>query len=169
MIDEGVITYYFQLNKRMEKVKGRLKKMRVDFYQQTMSSYCTSDEHTMYTKGFPVEKKVITLVDAEAMAFKQLEIMKFKHKHFVKYLKQLESSDRYFLIQKYKWQEGGLNERIEHECHEEIQEIEEATSYRFLGYEQEADLYIDEIEDISETSEQSFDDAFLKICQKLGV
>lgn len=169
MVDDEVLAYYFELNKRIAKVRGRLKKMRVDFYQQTMSSYCTSDGQAMYTKGFPVEKKVITLLDAEAMASNQLEIMKFKRRHFVKYLKQLKSSERYYLIRKYKWQEGGLNERIECECYEEIQEIEEAAGYRFRGYEYEGNLYIDEIEDISEASKQTFDDAFLKICQKLGV
>ena len=51
MVDDEVITYYFELNKRIAKVKGRLKKMRFDFYQQTMSSYCTSDEQKIYTKG----------------------------------------------------------------------------------------------------------------------
>ena len=50
MVDDEVITYYFELNKRIAKVKGRLKKMRFDFYQQTMSSYCTSDEQKIYTK-----------------------------------------------------------------------------------------------------------------------
>ena len=131
MVDEEVITYYFELGKRIAKVKGRLKKMRFDFYQQTMSSYCTSDEQKIYTKGFPVEKKVIAFVDAEALALDQLAIMRFKHKHFVKYLKQLSSADRYFLTHKYKWQEGGLNDRVERECFEEIQEIEEAAGYRF--------------------------------------
>ena len=131
MVDDEVITYYFELNKRIAKVKGRLKKMRFDFYQQTMSSYCTSDEQKIYTKGFRVEKKVIAFVDAEAMALGQLDIMRFKHKHFVKYLKQLSSADRYFLTHKYKWQEGGINDRVERECFEEIQEIEEAAGHRF--------------------------------------
>lgn len=167
MVDEEVITYYFELNKRIAKVRRRLKKMRAEFYQQTMSSYCTSSDQGIYTQSFPLEKKIITLLDAEGLAMQQVELMKFKQKHFVKYLKQLKSSDRYFLIRKYKWQEGGLNERVERECYEELQEIEEATGYRFEGY--EPDLSIEGIEDISEGSELIFEDTFMKICSKLGV
>ena len=131
MVDDEVITYYFELNKRIAKVKGRLKKMRFDFYQQTMSSYCTSDEQKIYTKGFPVESKVIELVDSEEQAKSRMAVMKFKQRHFLAYLKQLSSADRYFLTHKYKWQEGGLNDRVERECFEEIQEIEEAAGHRF--------------------------------------
>ena len=131
MVDDEVITYYFELNKRIAKVKGRLKKMRFDFYQQTMSSYCTSDEQKIFTKGFPVESKVIELVDSEEQAESRMAVMKFKQRHFLAYLKQISSADRYFLTHKYKWQEGGLNDRVERECFEEIQEIEEAAGHRF--------------------------------------
>ena len=168
MVDDEVITYYFELNKRIAKVKGRLKKMRFDFYQQTMSSYCTSDEQKIYTKGFPVEKKVIAFVDAEALALDQLAIMRFKHKHFVKYLKQLSSADRYFLTRKHKWHEEALNERVERECFEELLEMEEAAGYRFDDY--EPYIRLDEIE---ETSSASYGDAmescFEKMMAMLGV
>ena len=168
MVDDEVITYYFELNKRIAIVKGRLKKMRFDFYQQTMSSYCTSDEQKIYTKGFRVEKKVIAFVDAEAMALGQLDIMRFKHKHFVKYLKQLSSADRYFLTRKHKWHEEALNERVERECFEELLEIEEAAGYRFDDY--EPYIRLDEIE---ETSSASYGDAmescFEKMMAMLGV
>lgn len=131
VIDETLITHYFNLNYRITKAKYRISRMRYEFYQQTMNSYCTSDDQKIYSKGFPVEKKVISLVDAEALAETSIELMRYKQKHFLRYLKQLPYSDRYFLTHKYKWQEGGLNDRVERECFEEIQEIEEAAGYRF--------------------------------------
>ena len=131
MINEDIIAYYFSLNKRITRIKWRLKRMQADFYQQTMSSYCTSDEQKIFTKGFPVESKVIELVDSEEQAESRMAVMKFKQRHFLAYLKQISSADRYFLTHKYKWQEGGLNDRVERECFEEIQEIEEAAEYRF--------------------------------------
>ena len=131
VIDEDLIAYYFSLNKRITRIKWRLREMRIEFYQQTMSSYCTSDEETIFTKGFPVESKVIELVDSEEQAKSRMVVMKFKQKHFLAYMKQLPQADRYFLTHKYKWQEGGLNDRVERECFEEIQEIEEAAGYRF--------------------------------------
>ena len=131
MINEDIIAYYFSLNKRITRIKWRLREMRIEFYQQTMSSYCTSDEQKIFTKGFPVESKVIELVDSEEQAKSRMAVMKFKQRHFLAYLKQISSADRYFLTHKYKWQEGGLNDRVERECFEEIQEIEEAAGYRF--------------------------------------
>ena len=131
MINEDIIAYYFSLNKRITRIKWRLKRMQADFYQQTMSSYCTSDEQKIFTKGFPVESKVIELVDSEEQAESRMAVMKFKQRHFLAYMKQLPQADRYFLAHKYKWQEGGLNDRVERECFEEIQEIEEAAGHRF--------------------------------------
>ena len=131
MINEDIIAYYFSLNKRITRIKWRLKRMQTDFYQQTMSSYCTSDEQKIFTKGFPVESKVIELVDSEEQAKSRMAVMKFKQRHFLAYLKQISSADRYFLTHKYKWQEGGSNDRVERECFEEIQEIEEAAGHRF--------------------------------------
>ena len=167
LIDEGLISYYFGLNNKISRTKTRVEKMRLDFYQQTMSSYCTSDEDKIFSKGFPVEKKVTSLVDAQAMAMDQIEFLAFKQKHFLRYLKQLPKADRYFLRRKYKWNETCLNDRVERECFEELQEIEEASGYRFMGYEPE--LPEIEIVDITEESEQAFEDDFMKICGMLGV
>ena len=78
VIDEDLIAYYFSLNKRITRIKWRLREMRIEFYQQTMSSYCTSDEQKIFTKGFPVESKVIELVDSEEQAESRMAVMKFK-------------------------------------------------------------------------------------------
>lgn len=167
VIDEDVISYYFSLNKRIAKARRRLKEMRIEFYQQTMSSYCTSDEEKIYSHGFPVEKKVITLVDAQAMASEHIEILAFKQKHFRQYLDGLQKAERVCLKEKYIWRRERLIDHVERECFEEIQEIEEAAGYKFQGYEPE--LPIIEIVDITEATEATFENDFMKICGMLGV
>ncbi|WP_321378405.1 hypothetical protein [Trichococcus shcherbakoviae] len=167
MIDEDVISYYFSLNKRIAKAKRRLKEMRIEFYQQTMSSYCTSDEDKIYSHGFPVEKKVITLVDAQAMAAEHIEILAFKQKHFLRYLNGLQKAERVCLKEKYIWHRERLIDHVERECFEEIQEIEEAAGYMFQGYEPELPKI--EIVDITEATEETFENDFMKICGMLGV
>ncbi len=167
VIDEDVISYYFSLNKRIAKAKRRLKEMRIEFYQQTMSSYCTSDEDKIYSHGFPVEKKVITLVDAQAMAAEHIEILAFKQKHFLRYLNGLQKAERVCLKEKYIWHRERLIDHVERECFEEIQEIEEAAGYMFQGYEPELPKI--EIVDITEATEETFENDFMKICGMLGV
>ena len=167
VIDEDLIAYYFSLNKRITRIKWRLREMRIEFYQQTMSSYCTSDEEKMYTKGFPVEKKVITLVDAQAMAAEHIEILAFKQKHFLRYLNGLQKAERVCLKEKYIWHRERLIDHVERECFEEIQEIEEAAGYMFQGYEPELPKI--EIVDITEATEETFENDFMKICGMLGV
>ena len=168
VIDEDLITHYFNLNYRITKAKYRISWMRYEFYQQTMNSYCTSDDQKIYTQGFPVERKVITLLDAEALAESSIELMRYKQKHFLRYLKQLPYSDRYFLKRKYKWHEEGLNEPLERECFEEIQEIEEAAGYRFMGY--EPHIQADEIEEVSsESFAESTENSIEKMLAMLGV
>ena len=167
-MDEELISEYFSLNKRIGKIKSRMKKMRFEFYQQTMSSYCTSNEEKIYTKGFPVEKKVISLLDAESLAMNQIDLLVFKQKHFLRYLKQLPSADRRFLKRKYKWHETCINDRVERECFEEILEIEEAAGYRFMEY--EPYIHLEEIEEVSsETYAESLENCFEKMIAKLGV
>ena len=168
VIDEDLIAYYFSLNKRITRIKWRLREMQIEFYQQTMSSYCTSDEQKIFTKGFPVESKVITLVDSESKAKNRLAVMKFKQRHFVRYLKQLKSNDRHFLTRKYKWQEEGLNDRVERDCLDEIQEIEEAAGYQFMGY--EPHIQVAEIEEVaSESYGENLENCFEKMLSRLGV
>ena len=168
VIDDDLINYYFSLNNRITKAKDRVTRMRYEFFQQTMASYCTSDDEKMYTQGFPVEKKVISLLDAEAMAAEQVELMAFKQRHFVRYLKQLTTADRCFLTHKYKWRQGGLNDRVERDCFEEIQEIEEAAGYQFAEY--EPHIQVAEIEEVaSENYGENLENSFEKMIARLGV
>jgi len=168
VIDENLISYYFSLNNRITKVKYRITRMRHEFYQQTMCSYCSSDADSVYIQAFTVEKKVNSLVDAEAMAESSIALMRYKQKHFLSYLKQLPSADRRFLKRKYIWHETCMNDRVERECFEEILEIEEAAGYRFMGY--EPHIQVDEIEEVtSENFAESSENCFEKMLAKLGV
>jgi len=168
VIDENLIAYYFSLNYRITKAKYRITRMRHEFYQQTMSSYCSADADSVYIQAFQVEKKVTSLVDAEAMAEASIELMRYKQKHFLRYLKQLPSADRRFLKRKYKWHETCTNDRVERECFEEILEIEEAAGYIFMGY--EPHIQVDEIEEVtSENFAESSENCFEKMLAKLGV
>lgn len=132
VMEDELIAYYFGLNKRITRLKKRLKK-NLEFYQQTMCSYCTSNADKVYIQSFRVADEVIEKADAEAMAKDRLDLMRFQQKHFVNYMKQLPQAERSFLRRKYKWHETCMNERVERECFEEIQEIEEAAGYRFKG------------------------------------
>ncbi len=167
-MDEDLISEYFYLNKRIVETDSRINSMHDEFYRQTMSSYCTYDDEKMYTIGFPVEKKVITLVDTESLAKKKLDLLKFKQKHFLRYMKQLTSADRDFLTHKYEWQEEGMNERLERECFDEVLEIEEAAGYHFMWY--EPYIHLEEIEEVSsESYGESLENCFEKMIAKLGV
>lgn len=168
MIDDEIIMDYFGLSKRIKKKEGCIKMMRYEFYQQTMSSYCTSDELKTYSKGFAVDWNVISLVDSESATLEQISLLRFKRKHFLRYLRQLPKGDRHFLTKKYKWHQGGINERLERECLEELQEIEEAAGYRFGGY--EPHIQLEEIEEVtSETYGESLENSFDKMMAMLGV
>lgn len=168
VIDENLISYYFSLNYRITKAKYRISRMRHEFYQQTMCSYCSSDADSVYIQAFAVERKVTSLVDAAAMAESSMELMRYKQKHFISYLKQLPSADRRLLKRKYKWHETCRNDRVERECFEEILEIEEAAGYRFMGY--EPHIQVDEIEEVtSDNFAESSENCFEKMLAKLGV
>lgn len=162
MIDDEIIMDYFGLSKRIKRKEDYLKIMRREFYQQTMSSFCTTDGMKIYSKGFGVDRNVIDLVDREAVTLEKISLLKFKRKHFLRYLKQLPKEDRQFLTKKYKWCQGGMNERLERECFEEVQEIEEAAGYRFLG------ALPDVVADVPITSE-AFTSHFEDMLHALGV
>ena len=162
VMEDELIAYYFGLNKRITRLKKRLKKINLEFYQQTMCSYCTSNADKVYIQSFRVADEVIEKADAEAMAKGRLDLMRFQQKHFVNYMKQLPQAERSFLRRKYKWHETCMNERVERECFEEIQEIEEAAGYRFMATMPEV------VADVPVTSE-SFTSHFDEMLRLLGV
>jgi len=147
-----------------------LKKIRIGFFNQTMSSYVTSNELVLYSKGFSIENNVIHFVDAQRRLEEAVEICEFKHKHFKEFLNALPHDDRVYLEARYLQEEEIINDRVDRECFEMIEEIEEAVSYRFTG--SEPGTYIDDAPDINQVSEEefaeSFNDAFIKMISRLG-
>ena len=170
MVDCSSIAYYMSMAKSVKRHKRILKKIRIGFFNQTMSSYVTSNDQALYSKGFSVENNVIHFVDAQRRLEEALEICEFKHKHFKDFLHTLPHDDRMYLKARYLQEEEMINDRVDRECFEMIEEIEEAVSYRFIG--REPGTYIDDAPDINQVSEkefaESFDDAFIKMISRLG-
>ena len=158
------------LAKSIYRHKKLLKKSRIGFFNQTMSSYVTSNEQELFSKGFSIEKNVVAFVDGQRRLEETIEICEFKHKHFKDFLHTLPHDDRIYLRERYLQEEELINDRVDRECFDMIQEIEEAVSYRFLG--NEPGTYIDDAPDINQVSEdefaEAFDDALLKMISRLG-
>lgn len=170
MVDCSLIAYYMNLAKSVYRHKKMLKNTRIGFFNQTMSSYVTSNDQEIFSKGFSVENNVIQFVDAQRRLDAAIEICEFKHKHFTEFLHTLQHADRMYLKERYLQEEEIINDRVDRECFDMIQEIEEAVSYRFLG--NEPGTYIDDAPDINQVSEdefaEAFDDAFIKMISRLG-
>ena len=147
-----------------------LKISRIGFFNQTMSSYVTSNELALFSKGFSVENNVIYFVDSQRRLEKAIKICEFKHKHFKDFLHSLPQDHQMYLKARYLQEEEIINDRVDRECFDMIQEIEEAVSYRFLG--NEPGTYIDDAPDINQVSDdefaEAFDDAFIKMISRLG-
>ena len=158
------------LAKSIYRHKKLLKKSRIGFFNQTMSSYVTSNEQELFSKGFSIEKNVVAFVDGQRRLEETIEICEFKHKHFKDFLHTLPHDDRIYLWERYLQEEEIINDRVDRECFDMIQEIEEAVSYRFL--ENEPGTYIDDAPDINQVSDdefaEAFDDAFIKMISRLG-
>lgn len=170
MVDCSLIAYYMNLAKSIYRHKKRLKSARIGFFNQTMSSYVTSNEHEIFSKGFSVENNVINFVDAQRRLEETIKICEFKHKHFTEFFRTLQRDDQIYLKERYLQEEEIINDRADRECFDMIQEIEEAASYRFLGV--APALYVEDAPDIGDVSEeefvQAFDSAFLKMVSRLG-
>ena len=170
MIDCSLIAYYMNLAKSIYRHERMLKEIRIGFFNQTMSSYTTTNGQEVFSIGFNVEENVIHLVDGQRKLESTLEICRFKHKHFTEFLHTLPHDDRIYLKQRYLQEEEIMNDRVDRECFDMVQEIEEAVSYRFFG--SEPGTYIDDAPDVYQVSEgefaEAFDDAFIKMISRLG-
>ena len=158
------------LAKSIYRHKRMLKEIRIGFFNQTMSSYITSNDQEIFSKGFNIEENVIHFVDGQRKLEETIKICEFKHNHFTEFLHSLPHDDRMYLKERYLQEEEIINDRVDRECFDMIQEIEEAVSYRFLG--NEPGTYIDDAPDIDQVSEEEFeevfDNAFLTMINRLG-
>ena len=158
------------LAKSIYRHKRMLKEIRIGFFNQTMSSYITSNDQEIFSKGFNIEENVIHFVDGQRKLEETIKICEFKHKHFKDFLYTLPQDHQMYLKARYLQEEEIINDRVDRDCIEMIQEIEEAVSYRFFG--SEPGTYIDDAPDFNQVSEdefaEAFDDAFLKMISRLG-
>lgn len=171
-----MIEYYFSLYNKLPLARLRVLQYQKEFYQeQTMHSYYTYAEGRWLVKGFRQDVEVINLVDTLLALERYIEIMEFKLKHFRLFLRELPRGDRVILNMKYfHKQELPDTESLrnaERLCFSEVQEIEEAASFRFKFYEM-PDFLIDaaEILDLEdENFTDSFNENFSSMLQLLGV
>lgn len=171
-----IIEYYFSLYYKLPNARRRVLKYRKDFYQnQTLHSYFTYSESRWMVRGFRQDVQVVNLLDTLLSMERYIEIMEFKQKHFRLFLRELPRGDRVILNMKYfHKQELPDTESLrnaERLCFSEVQEIEEAASFRFKFYEM-PDFLIDaaEILDLEdENFTDSFNENFSSMLQLLGV
>lgn len=131
------IGVYFFLNKRIKDAEQRLIEMDQLFFAQTMSSYVTTDGMAVISQGFDIQRNCNSHLDGKAVIEKNIEIAKFKSRHFSRYLQALSKNDRLFLKKKYVLHRENLEDaELERQCLSEINEIEEAVWLRF-GFKQE--------------------------------
>lgn len=176
MLNVDMIEYYFSLHYKLPNARQRMIKCREEFYQeQTMHSYYTYAEGRWLVKGFRQDVEVINLVDTLLALERYIEILEFKLKHFRLFLRELPRGDRVMLNMKYfHKQELPDTESLrnaERLCFSEVQEIEEAASFRFKFYKM-PDFLIDaaEILDLEdEDFTESFNVNFTAMLELLGV
>ena len=131
------IGVYFFLNKRIKDAEQRLTEIDQLFFAQTMSSYVTTDGMAVISQGFDIQRNCNRHLDGKAVIEKNIEIAKFKSRHFSRYLQTLSKSDRLFLKKKYVLHRENLEDaELERHCLSEINEIETAVRLRF-GIEKE--------------------------------
>lgn len=130
-IDEDLIEHYMNLGKKIDRAKERMANQRELFYNQTLSSYITTDGMKIYSKGFSIENNVSQLVDTETTSKKYIERLEFQYKHFISFFNGLPYTTKTALKSKYWHRQPVTIEITEKVCMDEINEIEEACKYRF--------------------------------------
>lgn len=117
--EKELVNYYLDLDKHILGLEKKLKRKRRNFYAQTMNSFVTTSEVKIYSQDFAVEENVVEFVYRESETRKQLEVLKFKRDHLIRYLK-------------------GLGRRVKKipriALYDEFMEIEEAAARHFNLY-----------------------------------
>lgn len=176
MLNVDMIEYYFALGHKLAASRQRRISYPEKFYnEQTMHSYYTYIEGRWAVKGFRQDVQVVKFLDAMLALDRYIEILEFKLKHFRLFLRELPMKDKKILVKKYRSKrEVPDSERlnaVERLCFSEIQEIEEAVSYRFTYY--ELPDYLMEAAELLDCAEdgftESFSENFAAMLQKLGV
>ncbi|WP_394700655.1 hypothetical protein [uncultured Trichococcus sp.] len=176
MLNVDMIEYYFALSHKLAASRRRRIIYPEKFYnEQTMHSYYTYIEGHWTVKGFRQDVQGINFLDAMLALDRYIEILEFKLKHFRLFLRELPMKDKKILIRKYRSKrevpDSESLKAVERLCFSEIQEIEEAVSYRFTYY--ELPDYLMEAAELLDCAEdgftESFSENFTAMLQTLGV
>lgn len=164
MVSENKVVNYFYLGKRINKTRIRIKQRKRDF--EEMNYYPSSFvlEGEPIRRAFRVEEKVVAYVSSQQDAEKHIAIMKFKLKHFNRFMKSIDRESRYYYFMKHKHGAPHLNDRLDRLLEEEVAEIEEAAGYHFCNGEAEQKINFNPFEE-----EGEFEDSFSKMLELLGV
>lgn len=134
--EEMEIQRYMDLRNEIGWLTQRKVIKRHEFYQQTFTSHVVYNGHEVVTQAIRVETGVINLDMLMRKLDIRIEIAKTKQCYWDKFIKSLSSEDQKYFFLKYVRGQQRTNERLDKLAAEEIQEIQEAISFRY-GYRDE--------------------------------
>ena len=164
MVDEEVIESYFYLNKRITKTRKRMAQRERNYREINRYPSNYIEDEDIRRVAFRIEPEVINHVSAQQDAERHITIMKFKLKHFNRFLREISRESRRYYFFKYKEHAPDINDKLDRLLEEEIAEIEEAVGYRFFNEEPELKISFNPFEE-----ESSFEDSFSTMLNMLGV
>ena len=163
MVDEEVIESYFYLNKRITKTRKRMAQRERNYREINRYPSNYIEDEDIRRVAFRIEPEVINHVSAQQNAERHITIMKFKLKHFNRFLKEISRESRRYYFFKYKEHAPHINDKLDRLLEEEIAEIEEAVSYRFDKVKPAPYIGLNPLE------EDNFEDSFHEMLHILGV
>lgn len=136
----------------------------IDFNNKNFYAETFVEDEEMRRKAFRIEIEVVNHVSAQQDAERHITIMKFKLKHFNRFLKEISRESRRYYFLKYKEHAPHINDKLDRLLEEEIAEIEEAAGYHFCNGKAEQKINFNPFEE-----EGKFEDSFSKMLELLGV
>ena len=163
MVDEEVIESYFYLNKRITKTRKRMAQRERNYREINRYPSNYIEDEDIRRVAFRVETEVINHVSAQQNAERHITIMKFKLKHFNRFLKEISRESRRYYFFKYKEHAPHINDKLDRLLTDEVAEIEEAVRYRFDKVKPAPYIGLNPLE------EDNFEDSFHEMLHILGV
>ncbi len=102
-----------------------------NFWSKNLYTSIQERDGKLITNAFDIENQVISYLSTVVSAEEHLLLLKFKYEHFMRYLDKLSSNKRYYLVQRYKYNENVINDELDNEIMDEVSEIETAVHFRF--------------------------------------
>jgi len=133
-LEQMEIQSYFNLDNRIERKRKAIKDVRRAFYNQTLTTHVESDESSLFSVGFRIEKEVVSLVDGMANMEGTLDLLEKKKRYLDDYLFSLNPMEKAYLTSKYtKSNLFGTVLQADIDIYDEILEINEAINFMY-GY-----------------------------------